>query len=543
MNCRIQVAQRKEAKVEATTKRPEQWLQQSQQQLSQQQGCRQQWRCVECGKTFPSSTRFHKHLKTHALDPQYRCSFPGCGKAYRRKTHLTRHLMLHREDKPHFCSVEGCGLSFATRQKLDKHKTVHTGMRCTACGMRFRKRKRLDLHWKRVHGRDVAPKASASALRTLLRADSVRGEGISASLEKEAAEGGLGPVSESDDRVKSDGERMPHVCDDCGKRFEHFRHLVAHKRTDHPKAHICEECGKAYRRKQDLQGHKLRVHEEAFVVCSHPGCEQSFSSRSNLLVHVRVVHKGQRAFECRQCGLTFAYKHVLNRHCLAVHPATSNVASSSPIDVVTPSIGPCSEATCETDAHDQPKPLTSRTATARVAAPAQPDRHASLDDADFYSVLCVPADATDMQLRRAYKVMSLRYHPDKQGGSTRVFQLLAEAYATLSDPIKRQEYDVKLAVCVKTRRSNEGVAEPSSKRRRTNQRCTTLPLERTRGCAGASTSARDGKNENVEARRRSVGTSSSRRRGPASTGLIACGVTATTSSFPSPSVTKHEVVM
>jgi len=37
--------------------------------------------------------------------------------------------------------------------------------------------------------------------------------------------------------------------------------------------------------------------------------------------------------------------------------------------------------------------------------------------------------------------MSLKFHPDKEGGSTRAFQRIATAYQTLSDPEKRQLYD------------------------------------------------------------------------------------------------------
>merc|ERR1712110_886154 len=37
--------------------------------------------------------------------------------------------------------------------------------------------------------------------------------------------------------------------------------------------------------------------------------------------------------------------------------------------------------------------------------------------------------------------MSLKFHPDKEGGSTPAFQRVAQAYETLSDPEKRRTYD------------------------------------------------------------------------------------------------------
>jgi len=60
---------------------------------------------------------------------------------------------------------------------------------------------------------------------------------------------------------------------------------------------------------------------------------------------------------------------------------------------------------------------------------------------DLYKVLGVNGDATDKQLKRAYRIMSLKFHPDKEGGSTRAFQHIHHAYETLSDTTKRRNYD------------------------------------------------------------------------------------------------------
>ena len=63
-------------------------------------------------------------------------------------------------------------------------------------------------------------------------------------------------------------------------------------------------------------------------------------------------------------------------------------------------------------------------------------------DTDHYSVLNVTTDATEAQLKRAYRLMSLKFHPDRRGGSTSAFQRVAAAYETLSDPKKRKNYDL-----------------------------------------------------------------------------------------------------
>lgn len=60
---------------------------------------------------------------------------------------------------------------------------------------------------------------------------------------------------------------------------------------------------------------------------------------------------------------------------------------------------------------------------------------------DHYAVLGVTFDATEKQLKNAYCMMSLKYHPDKPTGHTAAFQRIATAFKTLSDPERRLSFD------------------------------------------------------------------------------------------------------
>lgn len=64
---------------------------------------------------------------------------------------------------------------------------------------------------------------------------------------------------------------------------------------------------------------------------------------------------------------------------------------------------------------------------------------------DYYEILGVLPTAEDIVIRAAYKALAQRYHPDRFNGSieesTRRMAEINEAYSTLSDPKKRQEYD------------------------------------------------------------------------------------------------------
>ena len=59
----------------------------------------------------------------------------------------------------------------------------------------------------------------------------------------------------------------------------------------------------------------------------------------------------------------------------------------------------------------------------------------------YYDILGVDRQATPDAIKKAYRQKASLYHPDKEGGSKTKFQEVEEAYRTLSDPAKRQQYD------------------------------------------------------------------------------------------------------
>jgi molecular chaperone DnaJ len=61
--------------------------------------------------------------------------------------------------------------------------------------------------------------------------------------------------------------------------------------------------------------------------------------------------------------------------------------------------------------------------------------------ADFYTILGVPRNASQDEVKKAYRKLAHQYHPDKQGGSEAKFKEINEAYQVLSDPRKRSQYD------------------------------------------------------------------------------------------------------
>ena len=64
---------------------------------------------------------------------------------------------------------------------------------------------------------------------------------------------------------------------------------------------------------------------------------------------------------------------------------------------------------------------------------------------DLYARLNVDPSAQESEIKKAYRQLSLKYHPDRNNDSiesTRQFQSIGEAYETLGDPAKRRQYDL-----------------------------------------------------------------------------------------------------
>jgi curved DNA-binding protein CbpA len=63
---------------------------------------------------------------------------------------------------------------------------------------------------------------------------------------------------------------------------------------------------------------------------------------------------------------------------------------------------------------------------------------------DYYGTLGVRPDANEEEIRKAYRRLAIRWHPDRNPGvsdATQRFQEISEAYAVLIDPGKRRQYD------------------------------------------------------------------------------------------------------
>ena len=89
--------------------------------------------------------------------------------------------------------------------------------------------------------------------------------------------------------------------------------------------------------------------------------------------------------------------------------------------------------------HSPPAPFKPRTCS---------DREGQCNDMglnDYYRILEIEPDASMRQIKKAYRKQALKYHPDRNNedrGAAEKMKSVNEAYAVLSSPAKRRDYDL-----------------------------------------------------------------------------------------------------
>jgi len=69
-----------------------------------------------------------------------------------------------------------------------------------------------------------------------------------------------------------------------------------------------------------------------------------------------------------------------------------------------------------------------------------------MPETDYYKILNVNKNASESEIKKAYRKLAMKYHPDRNKGdksAEEMFKKISEAYAVLSDKEKREQYDTQ----------------------------------------------------------------------------------------------------
>ncbi len=83
-----------------------------------------------------------------------------------------------------------------------------------------------------------------------------------------------------------------------------------------------------------------------------------------------------------------------------------------------------------------------------------------MSESDYYKILGVDKKASEAEIKKAYRKMAMKYHPDRTKGNKsaeEMFKKISEAYAVLSDKEKRKQYDTFGASGFSQRYSQEDI--------------------------------------------------------------------------------------
>jgi len=285
-----------------------------------------------CFKRYAKIGKLNRHLLSHQSVRSHHCSFIGCHRAFARSDHLHRHEKTHSTiiDKKYKCQFgDGeCQASYVTSTHLKRHMASHGvavyQCKISNCNEAFVKSHQLRSHIANKHNSSNSQQSQSLASLSLTSQDSQQRPSQQPPLSSESLT--AFPRVESPIVTASPPQAFLCSFSPCSESFSSRSLLTKHVNLHHtPRRFVCSECDAEFSRfllwKRHFHQHKQekKTITEIPHQCDHDGCHKTFSSHSNLRVHIRAVHEKSRPHVCSECQRQFSYKHAWQKHIRTKH--------------------------------------------------------------------------------------------------------------------------------------------------------------------------------------------------------------------------------
>ncbi|KAJ7072584.1 transcription factor iiia [Mycena amicta] len=318
-------------------------------------GTKKRYQCTHpgCLKAYTKPSRLNEHERSHTGQRPFSCD--QCSKSFLRESHLHAHARSHlpNSDRPFSCEESNCDKRFWTAQHLRAHTEWHSGTKpfvCPEenCDQAFAKHHQLRTHRSTVHaipGTKPYQCEHDGCAKSFSTSQHLR---THSKVHDEKRYTCANPVCLAGGNLTF---------------FPTWTALQQHSRTAHPPTCNHVSCnGRTFSSQKGLRGH-LKLHEQQDAEAEFDGglpsdsenpprkkrrggefgrdwkcdvedCNKDFKSQKALTTHVNITHLGRRDFACsyENCGQSFGYKHILQRHIAKHHAAPSEPPPSEDED-------------------------------------------------------------------------------------------------------------------------------------------------------------------------------------------------------------------
>ena len=255
----------------------------------------------QCNLSFSSSADFNEHKRVHIIQA-LKLSCNECGKFFHRKRLLMLHMQRHTHLRPHACDVLGCSYKAKVHEDLKAHKKkVHPSIlyKCRKCGMSIKSQSFYMQHMIK-HDTDTPPgviKCIYEGCQLMFKCvEIMRKHFIKAHTSVKELTKCSNGLSE---KQSLSGDDLRKFAKDAHKNVKQFQ---------------CNECGNFFASKQTLASHIVTHWDWRPFKCDYPDCSYSAKKSQGLWQHKNQVHTLERRLTCSHCGIIFKDRAWLKLH-------------------------------------------------------------------------------------------------------------------------------------------------------------------------------------------------------------------------------------